>query len=59
MRVAHLLHADQQTVDLLAMTFVGARFLYGLCYVANLAILRSLMWGIGATCVILLMVAGA
>jgi uncharacterized MAPEG superfamily protein len=57
--IAQLLHADQQTVDLLAMTFIGARFLHGVCYIADLSSLRSIVWAIALGCVVALMVAGA
>ncbi len=56
--IAHLLHGDQQTVDLLAMTFIGARLLHGVCYIADLATMRSLMWAIGMVCVVSLVLAG-
>ncbi len=45
--VAHLAGAPQATVDLLAMVFVGARIAHGLCYIADLATFRSLVWVIG------------
>jgi uncharacterized MAPEG superfamily protein len=45
--VAHLAGAPQATVDLLALVFVGARIAHGICYIADQATLRSLMWLIG------------
>ena len=57
--IAHLLHADQQTVDLLAVTFVGARLLHGVCYIAELSTMRSLMWLIGFVCVVSMLVSAA
>ncbi|MCB9754445.1 MAG: MAPEG family protein [Myxococcales bacterium] len=56
--IAHMLHGDQQTVDLLAMTFIGARVLHGICYVADLSTLRSLMWLIGMICIVSLFLTG-
>lgn len=44
---AHLAHAPQARVDLLAEVFIGARVLYLVCYLADLATLRSLVWMIG------------
>ncbi len=44
---AHLAHAPQARVDLLAEVFIGARVLYLVCYLADQATLRSLVWLIG------------
>ncbi len=44
---AHLAQAPQARVDLLAEIFIGARVLYLACYLANLALLRSLVWTVG------------
>lgn len=45
--VAHVAEAPQGTVDLLAVTFVAARIAHGVCYIADLATLRSLVWLVG------------
>ncbi len=45
--IAHQLHAQQSTVDILAVIFVIARILYCLCYIYNKPSLRTLMWFIG------------
>ncbi len=42
--IAHQTGAPQARVDALALAFVGARVLYGVCYLADLATLRSLVW---------------
>ena len=39
-------------VNWLAITFVVARVLHGVLYVANLASLRSLVWFVGVACVV-------
>ncbi len=57
--VAHLLHAPQGRVDLLAVTFVVARVAYIACYVADLATLRSLAWFVGIGSAVAIFVAGA
>lgn len=57
--IAHLCNAPQPTVDALALTFIAARVVYGLCYVADLAGLRSLVWLLGFTCVAGLFVTAA
>ena len=42
--VAHVAGATQDTVDLLAVTFLVARIAHGVCYIMDLATLRSLVW---------------
>jgi uncharacterized MAPEG superfamily protein len=42
--IAHQRGAPQSRVDALALAFVAARVLYGACYLADLATLRSLVW---------------
>jgi len=50
------LHAgvDPARVDALALAFVLARLGYIACYLANLATLRSIVWTVGAGCVVAL-----
>jgi uncharacterized MAPEG superfamily protein len=42
--VAHQAGAPQGRIDALALAFVAARVVYGVCYLADLATLRSLVW---------------
>ena len=42
--IAHQRGAPQARVDALALAFVAARALYGACYLADLAMPRSLVW---------------
>lgn len=44
---AHLAHAPQARVDLLAEIFIVVRVLYLVCYLADQALLRSLVWTSG------------
>jgi len=48
--IAHLLHAPQGIVDVIAVLFVAARLVYVWCYLQDKAALRSLAWGIGFAC---------
>jgi len=50
--IAHLAGARQATVDLLALVFIGARVAHGLLYVADQAMLRTIVWTIGYGCVV-------
>jgi uncharacterized MAPEG superfamily protein len=46
--VAHLVGTAQLvTVNVLAVLFITSRLLYIICYLADWAILRSLMWFVG------------
>lgn len=49
----------QMTVDQLALGFVAARVLFSVCYVANWATLRSLVWTVSMACVVALFVLAA
>lgn len=42
--IAHGAGVSQGTADALALAFLFCRVLYGVCYIANLATLRSLVW---------------
>jgi len=54
--VAHQLHAPQARVDLLALVFVAARIAYFASYLADLHVVRSIVWfaGIGSAVAIFL-----
>ncbi|MGH8107520.1 MAG: MAPEG family protein [Arenimonas sp.] len=56
--VAQLNGADQARIDLLALSFIGLRILYGILYMANKAPLRSLVWLAAMVCVVMIFVAG-
>lgn len=46
--VAHLVgNAELVTVNVLAVLFITSRLLYIICYLADWAILRSLVWFVG------------
>jgi uncharacterized MAPEG superfamily protein len=50
--IASVSNAPQARIDLLAIGFVIARIAYLICYVANWATMRSLVWLLGLVCVI-------
>ena len=56
--VAQMNGADQARVDLLALSFIGLRVLYGILYLANQATFRSLSWLAAMVCVVMIFVAG-
>ena len=47
-------HAPQARIDFLAICFVVCRLAYLVCYVANWATARSIVWLMGLACVIAL-----
>lgn len=50
--IAHQLHAPQNRIDLLAVSFVLLRLVYGYAYFKDMATFRSLVWTAGTTCVV-------
>jgi uncharacterized MAPEG superfamily protein len=57
--IATLLHAPQSTVNKLALAFIAVRLLYVVCYLADWASLRSLVWFAGMACVVSIFVVAA
>lgn len=57
--IASQVGANQGTVDILALSFIGARVLYGVAYLADKPALRSLVWMAGLACVIGLFVSAS
>lgn len=50
--IAQLLAVPQAKINNLALAFVGFRIAHALAYMANLGVLRSLMWFGGIACII-------
>ena len=57
--IAHWVHVQQPTVNLLALAFIAFRVAHGAAYLADRPSLRSAMWAGGMACVIGLYVAAA
>ena len=56
--VAHQAGAPQARVDLLAEVFVAARLAYIVTYIADLALLRSIVWFAGIAAAVTIFLAG-
>jgi uncharacterized MAPEG superfamily protein len=56
---AHLAHAPQHTVDLIAQAFIVARVGYIACYLGDRATLRSIVWTLSVALSIALFVVSA
>ena len=52
---AIITNADPSRVAMLSIAFIVARVLHGVCYLANVAALRSLVWFAGIGCVVALL----
>ena len=58
--VAHqVASAAQSTIDAIAVAFVISRLVYGVCYIRDLAQLRTLVWSFGMICIAALFVVSA
>lgn len=57
--IAHVIAGANETANLLAIAFIGLRLAYGACYIANLALLRSLIWFGATLCTVGLFVVAA
>lgn len=57
--IAHLAGAGQARVDLLALGWIAARLAYGVCYLADWATLRSVVWTAALACVVALFFSAA
>ncbi len=57
--IAHQLDATQTVVNGLALAFIASRVAFGVCYIADWHLLRSLAWLAGFACVIGLFIAAA
>jgi uncharacterized MAPEG superfamily protein len=57
--IADLAGAAQPTIDALAIAFIAFRIAYGVCYLADAHIFRSLMWLGGFGCTVALFVIAA
>lgn len=57
--IAHLTGGEQGYIDMLAMAFIAIRVVYGVMYLGNFAVLRTLVWAAGLGCSIALFTAGA
>lgn len=50
--IAHQMGGNQATIDMLAVSYIVIRIVYGALYIADAALLRSVAWGAGVACTI-------
>ena len=57
--LAQLAGVDHGRIALLAVVFIAARVLHGIFYLADVQLLRSLIWMVGFVCVVALLLQAA
>jgi len=57
--IAHFTQAPQEWVDGLAVSFIVLRLAYGVLYIADKALLRSVVWAASLACIVALFVISA
>ncbi|HEX7648523.1 MAG TPA: MAPEG family protein [Noviherbaspirillum sp.] len=57
--IAHWVHVQQSTIDMLALAFIAFRVAHGAAYLGDRPTLRSAMWACGIACVAGLYIAAA
>jgi uncharacterized MAPEG superfamily protein len=50
--IAHQLGGNQDNIDMLAVSYIIIRIVYGALYIADLALLRSIAWSLGVACIL-------
>ena len=50
--IAHQMNANQDNIDMLAVSYIATRVLFGILYMADLALLRSIVWAAGVACIL-------
>lgn len=57
--IAAVAGASPAAINVLAVAFIVLRIVYGFCYIRNLAMARSMVWGLGMLCVVGLFIVAA
>lgn len=50
--IAHQIGGNQESIDILAVSYIIIRIIYGALYIADKALLRSTVWFLGVTCIL-------
>ncbi len=50
--IAQITSVSQESINTLAMLFIGFRVAHAIAYISNLGVLRTLMWAGGMACII-------
>jgi uncharacterized MAPEG superfamily protein len=50
--IAHQMGGDQAQIDMLAISYIIIRIIYGALYIADIALLRTIAWSLGVACIL-------
>jgi uncharacterized MAPEG superfamily protein len=50
--IAHQIGGNQDNIDMLAMSYIALRIVYGALYIADQALLRSTAWFLSVVCIL-------
>lgn len=48
--IAHQIKGDQGLIDMLAISYIVLRLIYGALYIANKGMMRTVVWTLGLVC---------
>jgi uncharacterized MAPEG superfamily protein len=50
--IAHQMGGNQDNIDMLAISYIIIRIVYGILYIADVALLRTIAWSLGVACIL-------
>jgi len=50
--IAHQMQGEQNMIDLLAVGYIVLRLIYGVLYMANIGMPRTVIWTLGVACIL-------
>ncbi len=50
--IAHQIGGNQDNIDMLAVSYIIIRVVYGALYIADIALMRTLAWALGVACIL-------
>jgi uncharacterized MAPEG superfamily protein len=50
--IAHQMGGNQENIDMLAISYIIIRIVYGVLYIADIALIRTLAWALGVACIL-------
>jgi uncharacterized MAPEG superfamily protein len=50
--IAHQMGGNQNNIDMLAVSYIIIRIVYGALYIADIALLRTIAWSLGVACIL-------
>lgn len=50
--IAHQIGGDQSLIDMLAVSYIVLRLIYGVLYMANVGLLRTVAWSLSLACIL-------